>query len=537
MSRRIRLTENQVKSIFKTKRLKSIMLESVQNLLEQELQVGQNLESKLKFINNNLSNKILNFLKSDKIKENTPVIKVDLESDDDKTFTVYQKDRNGNIKKGKQKVQGILKYLGANLDDVKQYEIEELISFLKKSDTANMKIVSGKDILWGYNCKNYDEGEDMGSCMRYEEAQKYLDIYVDNPDKIQLIVLTNPKNGAIRGRALLWTLDSGSKFMDRVYVTNNQYRNEFNNYANSKGFEIGNPNNYVTLSKARNYNYYPYLDTFFVYVPDKGVLMNDINDYDTIEFANPKSKILTLRSSSGKPSDVNVYSTFYRQIYDINDVNFVNHLRTYIPKEETIFSKRYNSYLFIGTDDYTTKTFEDETILEDDAVTLYDGKIAHIEDTKQIDDETYVLRHTTQSTKNWIYEKYGKLMEYANIDTSSLHNKWWGREAIKELKNVKYLKIYGDNESKTISNTIGELINLEQVNIIDCNFKKIPKSFNNLTKLKYLTIESTPIKTIIDSINKLKKLEILYLRDTFIPYSELAQIQKILPSLRIQNYD
>jgi len=118
--------------------------------------------------------KILDFLNSDKIKDR-PVVKVDFESDDNKTITVHQETQRG-VKKSKQKILKLLKYLGADLSGVKQYEVEELIGYLKKGDISNMQKLDGEKIRWAYHCNNNDGN--TGSCMAKSSAQKYLDIYI-----------------------------------------------------------------------------------------------------------------------------------------------------------------------------------------------------------------------------------------------------------------------------------------------------------------------------------------------------------------------
>jgi hypothetical protein len=50
--------------------------------------------------------------------------------------------------------------------------------------------------------------------MKYDRCQEYFDIYIENPDVCSLI-LKDPVESSIHGRALLWILDE-TKYMDRV---------------------------------------------------------------------------------------------------------------------------------------------------------------------------------------------------------------------------------------------------------------------------------------------------------------------------------
>lgn len=92
-------------------------------------------------------------------------------------------------------------------------------------------IVSGEDIRVAYHERGYapNQGGLRSSCMRYDEAQPYLDIYVKNPDVCKLIVTYNAE-GQLMGRALLWTDINGEQFMDYPYC-NDLLHEEFKNYA------------------------------------------------------------------------------------------------------------------------------------------------------------------------------------------------------------------------------------------------------------------------------------------------------------------
>jgi hypothetical protein len=57
-------------------------------LLEKYITIDKNLEKKLKFINTDLSKDILNFLRSNNIKDDANVESINIENDDNKTLTV-----------------------------------------------------------------------------------------------------------------------------------------------------------------------------------------------------------------------------------------------------------------------------------------------------------------------------------------------------------------------------------------------------------------------------------------------------------------
>lgn len=118
-------------------------------------------------------------------------------------------------------------------------EIEKASNQLKSiADDSNedpfgdISEVAGEEIRKWYFSDNYWAGNGgssvlRDSCMRYKEAQAFLDIYVDNPEVCRLIILTKEDKKAemgvkdrtyLLGRALLWIDKDGNKIMDRVYA-------------------------------------------------------------------------------------------------------------------------------------------------------------------------------------------------------------------------------------------------------------------------------------------------------------------------------
>jgi len=160
------------------------------------------------------------------------------------------------------------------------------------------KLVEGENIRYWYNEKRYTKDSDgsglLGSCMRYEGAQPYLDIYCKNPDRCSLLILTNPKNELI-GRAIVWKdlrKPKGETFMDRVYVARQHYNELFKKYAVDQGWiykynQTAGDSSYVdkkgqrvtdglaVVLEPRTYDHYPYMDTLKYYTPDSGRLGSD----------------------------------------------------------------------------------------------------------------------------------------------------------------------------------------------------------------------------------------------------------------------
>ena len=104
-----------------------------------------------------------------------------------------------------------------------------------------LKFVSGKEIVYYYNCENYTKqgGTLGGSCMNSPSKGVYLNIYVNNPDKVKMLVLyPEDVRDKIIGRALVWTLEdpSGRMYMDRIYTANDSDQYLFIEYAKSHGY-------------------------------------------------------------------------------------------------------------------------------------------------------------------------------------------------------------------------------------------------------------------------------------------------------------
>ena len=188
----------------------------------------------------------------------------------------------------------------AKISEYTNRDIELFVnSFKSIIDKMNDKfayfdVVSGSDIAYWYNYKNYYErrGTLGGSCMS-EVPNNWLEIYTDNPNNVNLVIFKSQDDDSkIIGRALLWTLPDGKKFMDRVYTINDSDVNLFKEYAKenkwySKYYNNSSETNksigpdgevttldmIITLNKIK-YNHYPYLDTFKHFCEEKGTISN-----------------------------------------------------------------------------------------------------------------------------------------------------------------------------------------------------------------------------------------------------------------------
>lgn len=214
-------------------------------------------------------------------------------SENDGKNQVWSKNRQ-EIKVGKA-IRALLKTADV---DVSDKEIEEFVNSFKAAlDRLNDKfslfeIVSGENIAKNYYYKNYQENKGtLGSSCMARVPESYLSIYVENPDVCNLIIFKSQDDESkIMGRALLWTLNDGKKFLDRIYTINESDVQLFKDFAKENGWYVKRHNNssdsdyaispdgsevrlqlLVTVRKGE-YDNYPYLDTLKYYNPYKGIL-------------------------------------------------------------------------------------------------------------------------------------------------------------------------------------------------------------------------------------------------------------------------
>lgn len=168
---------------------------------------------------------------------------------------------------------------------------------------SDFYLASGEEIRHWYFSGNYSSnlGTINNSCMRGKLAQSYFDIYVNNPEKIKLLVLFSDKSKTkIKGRALVWfglkkpieIVDDkkieSKVYLDRIYTVADSDVELYKNYAKQNGWlykaaQVMNDASYIENGKViRNtvaitlkpkaYKAYPSLDTFCYYTPSTGRL-------------------------------------------------------------------------------------------------------------------------------------------------------------------------------------------------------------------------------------------------------------------------
>ena len=189
-------------------------------------------------------------------------------------------------------------------------EIEDFVNKWKAAwdwihnEFRSFEIVSGEDIGFYYSYLNYEQvtGTLGNSCMR-EKPSRFFEIYAKNPEVCKLVILKSEKKpNKITGRALLWTLESGELFLDRIYTQEDSHLALFRKYASKNGWihkkrngasitsELVMPDGSLVQKKISvrlkkiQYNTFPYLDTltYLAYTKDAIILTNDVKSGDWV---------------------------------------------------------------------------------------------------------------------------------------------------------------------------------------------------------------------------------------------------------------
>jgi hypothetical protein len=158
------------------------------------------------------------------------------------------------------------------LDGFNDHDFETFnnLFMARMNPTTAFEIVTGEDIRTYYNDNNYANNIGWASCMAYSHCYDYLQIYADNPDKISLVVSLDDE--MVTGRALLWSQDDGTHYLDRIYANDDRHSQQFRDFvATIHPDTMTRYASSVTL-KSFDFGEYPYMDTFRYLNMDTGSL-------------------------------------------------------------------------------------------------------------------------------------------------------------------------------------------------------------------------------------------------------------------------
>ena len=303
-------------------------------------------------------------------------------------------------------------------------------SVYDSKDSVDLSVVQGEDIKTNYLEDNYLQimGQLGNSCMRYERCQSYLDIYVQNPEVCKLLVLK--EGGKVKGRALLWILSDGRKYIDRIYTIQDSDKNIFKDWAKKNGYDLtydmstSNEDIKVNL-KVTSFSKYPYMDTFEYYDDQNGILYENLPEMDE------DKQFLRLKNTGGGYETIS--SSREGQVRDIDgdwidedDARWCDDVDGYVWYENAIWMDYIGIYVSDRADtrysEYHSDSFYPEDVVYNEETDDYyypDWTVSyHIEPDKisYIPEEytSYYFEYDDEkwSRKNFIIDPYTKKLHW-----------------------------------------------------------------------------------------------------------------------------
>jgi len=337
----------------------------------------------------------------------------------------------------------------------------KLESFKECGDLGDLlyEELKGEDIRWAYYDRNYYGcgGTLHGSCMRYSNCQEYLDIYVENPDKISLAVLK--KEGQIAARALVWNHEDDVLF-DRVYYIDEATRITLQAKLESLGYKNVYDGDYKDVSYFINlaqtdFRYYPYMDTFQYLVLGSGLGNYGSCSYD-----------YELTNAEGGPMHEGSECDCCGDRRDDDDLHYIDRGRS---RGESLCNDCctwLESDEYVHNDDAQYCRYVHGYYYADDCVELYDGEYALVDDC--IEDVQ----------GNWYLDD--KIEE----DCIEFRGKWYNKEDHDDIVYVNELGEYYHVDSDKYQNYLE-----------DKELKENEEAQEEENKIKENEITQTTIKT------------------------------------------
>ena len=247
----------------------------------------------------------------------------------------------------------------------------------------DFSIIEGDAIKDAYYYENYvtQTGTLGNSCMRHRQCQQYFDIYTKFPDKVKMAVLK--RGNKIAARSIMWNING--KFMfDRIYYTTNETQNLLKNTLEAAGYStlFGIGGLYSMEMDLDGITKFPYLDTLCNYDVARKVLTNGPIDGPRYELRNTGGDTYHYNNHIGDEDEDNEY--------DCNCCGHIVHYDNTIYVERgqyadqrvcencAIYSESTGEYHTVEDD--TVNTYQDDSILADEAIRLLDNTWAHQDD-------------------------------------------------------------------------------------------------------------------------------------------------------------
>lgn len=319
-------------------------------------------------------------------------------------------------------------FVGKLFKDIPAKEIELFSNIFRlqtEQNTFQFRIASGEQIKRWYYYESYQsQYSSLGnSCMKHDNCQDYLKIYVENPEICKLLILTDLSDRLI-GRALLWDV-SDEKIMDRIYTVNDdKYQHQFKQWADKNGYWYKTEqrwnnclwfesNGKIEVKKINfelpNYEegcYLPYMDTFKFANIKTGKFYNDLPESNR--------NIRTLIASDGGFYEWNALAKDdFTQIY--HHKNEIAQLK-YLGKNILNCNVNYSE----SNDDYILS--EHSIWMEQIRDWIFNEEFNHLNNTDAI--EKRVKRYESYSKKENQNSTLNRLFDLSEISHSLTLDYW-----------------------------------------------------------------------------------------------------------------
>jgi len=333
-------------------------------------------KSPITYINTTSKNDFVSFIQSKNIKENPWVSKARQE-----------------LKVGK--------FARKLINKDKKYTTKEIEEFVNKFKASydfeqyvnRFEIVSGSDITKYYHCRNQIYGGQLGkSCMGGSDQERFIESFFEtNPETVKMLILRDKDNpNKIVGRSNLWHLTKpyGRIFMDRIYTNQDYLVDIFIQYAKINDYiyktrQIYGGNVVPVINKgkvenitmnakmiSKDYEYYPYVDTFQFYNRRTGLITNDTKKWDlTVDGGDWISLIHAGGKYFTKDNDGGFKMDYMGRLIHPYYVRFSNVDDCYIHIDDAIYLAYKNDYC---TPDRKIVQIDGENFLIED--TIFDNK-------------------------------------------------------------------------------------------------------------------------------------------------------------------
>jgi hypothetical protein len=318
------------------------------------------------------------------------------------------------------------------------------------------EVVQGEEIRKWYDGDTYEDPEYHlnNSCMRYSRCQRYLSIYVENPNQVTMVIMKGSDPDKIIGRALIWKLKNETYYLDRPYANNDEDINLFKEWGRSKGYSVygaSYDHKEVVLDKAE-FSYYPYMDTFKWLNRGKNLLSTDSSEFD-----DGNDDWIKLEDTGGgfEEAQTGIYSEYYGHNIDEDSAVWAEDIQSYIHHDDAYYLEYRDEYVHTNAD-VVHSEFDGQYYLSEDAIkSEYLDTYIYSDDALNVfispDEEDYVPDSFRQKgiVKEYYLDGAPKWCISANVFKSPFSNEYFFRTGTVKVFTMEDGALMTQNEADT----------------------------------------------------------------------------------------